>query len=191
MRALLQKSGLDILAINDLSDTKTLAHLFKYDSVHRSFNGTVSAGDEHILVNGKPILVFAEKDPSNLPWKDLGIDVVIEATGRFTSAEGAGLHLKAGAKQVIISAPSSDREIATVVLGVNDHLVNLHAPILSNASCTTNGLAPMVQPLHEKIGIVNGLTSAPVSAIPEPETYAMMLAGLGMLGFASRRRKNK
>lgn len=156
MRALLQKAGLNILAINDLSDTKTLAHLFKYDSVHRGFNGTVSAEDGHMLVNGQVIRVFAEKDPSRLPWKELGIDVVIEASGKFTTAEGAGLHLKAGAKQVIISAPSPDKEIATVVLGVNDHLADLRAPILSNASCTTNNVAPMVKVLDDNWGIVDG-----------------------------------
>ncbi len=156
MRALLQKAGLKILAINDLSDTKTLAHLFKYDSVHRGFNGTVSAENGHMLVNGQAIRVFAEKDPSRLPWKELGIDVVIEASGKFTTAEGAGLHLKAGAKQVIISAPSPDKEIATVVLGVNDHLVDLRAPILSNASCTTNNVAAMVKVLDDNWGIVDG-----------------------------------
>ena len=156
MRALLQKAGLNILAINDLSDTKTLAHLFKYDSVHRGFNGTVSAENGHMLVNGQAIRVFAEKDPSRLPWKELGIDVVIEASGKFTTAEGAGLHLKAGAKQVIISAPSPDKEIATVVLGVNDHLADLRAPILSNASCTTNNVAAMVKVLDDNWGIVDG-----------------------------------
>ncbi len=156
MRALLQKAGLKILAINDLSDTKTLAHLFKYDSVHRGFNGTVSAENGHMLVNGQAIRVFAEKDPSRLPWKELGIDVVIEASGKFTTAEGAGLHLKAGAKQVIISAPSPDKEIATVVLGVNDHLADLRAPILSNASCTTNNVAAMVKVLDDNWGIVDG-----------------------------------
>lgn len=156
MRALLQKAGLKILAINDLSDTKTLAHLFKYDSVHRGFNGIVSAEDGHMLVNGQAIRVFAEKDPSKLPWKELGIDVVIEASGKFTTAEGAGLHLKAGAKQVIISAPSPDKEIATVVLGVNDHLIDLRAPILSNASCTTNNVAAMVKVLDDNWGIVDG-----------------------------------
>lgn len=156
MRALLQKAGVEIVAINDLTDTKTLAHLFKYDSVHRGFKGTVSAEDGHMLVNGKKIRVFAEKDPSMLPWKELGIDILIEATGKFTTSEGAGLHLQAGAKQVIISAPSPDKEIVTVVLGVNDHLVDLHAPILSNASCTTNNVAAMIRVLEDNWGIVDG-----------------------------------
>jgi len=156
LRALLQRTGLDIVAINDLSDTKTLTHLLKYDSVHRAFEGTVSAGEEHLLVNGKKIVVFAEKDPSKLPWKALGIDLVIESTGKFTHAAGACLHLQAGAKQVIISAPSPDREIATVVLGVNDREVDLLAPILSNASCTTNNVAAMVKVLDDNWGIVDG-----------------------------------
>jgi glyceraldehyde 3-phosphate dehydrogenase len=156
LRALLKKAGLEVLAINDLSDTKTLAHLFKYDSVHGGFEGTVTAEGAHLLVNGKPIHVFAEKDPSLLPWKELGIDLVIESTGKFTTIAGAGLHLKAGSKQVIISAPSSDKDVATVVLGVNDHLVDLLSPILSNASCTTNNVAPMVKVLDDNWGIIDG-----------------------------------
>jgi glyceraldehyde 3-phosphate dehydrogenase len=156
LRALLQKAGLEVLAINDLSDTKTLAHLFKYDSVHAGFDGTVTADGSHLLVNGKPIHVFAEKDPSLLPWKELGIDLVIESTGKFTSMAGAGLHLKAGSKQVLISAPSPDKDVVTVVLGVNDHLVDLLSPVLSNASCTTNNVAPMVKVLDDNWGIIDG-----------------------------------
>jgi len=156
LRALLKKAGLEVLAINDLSDTKTLAHLFKYDSVHGGFEGTVKADGAHLLINGKPIHVFAEKDPSMLPWKELGIDLVIESTGKFTSLEGARLHLKAGAKQVLISAPSPDKDVATVVLGVNDHLVDLLSPVLSNASCTTNNVAPMVKVLDDNWGIIDG-----------------------------------
>jgi glyceraldehyde 3-phosphate dehydrogenase len=156
LRALLQKAGLEVLAINDLSDTKTLAHLFKYDSVHGGFDGTVTADGSHLLVNGKPIHVFAEKDPSLLPWKELGIDLVIESTGKFTSMAGAGLHLKAGSKQVLISAPSPDKDVVTVVLGVNDHLVDLLSPVLSNASCTTNNVAPMVKVLDDNWGIIDG-----------------------------------
>ena len=156
LRALLKKAGLEVLAINDLSDTKTLAHLFKYDSVHGGFEGTVKADGAHLLINGKQIHVFAEKDPSMLPWKELGIDLVIESTGKFTSLEGARLHLKAGAKQVLISAPSPDKDVATVVLGVNDHLVDLLSPVLSNASCTTNNVAPMVKVLDDNWGIIDG-----------------------------------
>jgi glyceraldehyde 3-phosphate dehydrogenase len=156
LRALLKKAGLEVLAINDLSDTKTLAHLFKYDSVHGGFDGTVLADGAHLLVNDKPIHVFAEKDPSLLPWKELGVDLVIESTGKFTSLEGAHLHLKAGAKQVLLSAPSPDKDVATVVLGVNDHLVDLLSPVLSNASCTTNNVAPMVKVLDDNWGIIDG-----------------------------------
>jgi len=156
LRALLQRPGLEISAINDLSDPKTLAHLFKYDSVHRSFSGEISVGHSHLLINRKRVQVFAEKDPSRLPWKELDIDLVIESTGKFTDKVGAGLHLKAGAKQVIITAPAIDKEIATIVLGVNDHLVDLQSPILSNASCTTNNVAPMVKVLDDYWGIVDG-----------------------------------
>ena len=131
LRALLKKADLEVLAINDLSDTRTLAHLFKYDSVHGGFEGTVTADVDHLIVNGKPIQVFAEKDPSLLPWKQLGIDLVIESTGKFTSNQKASLHLMAGAKQVLISAPSPDKDVPTVVLGVNDHLVDLFSPVLS------------------------------------------------------------
>lgn len=156
LRNLLQKAGLEVIAINDLTDTATLAHLFKYDSVHRAFAGEVAAAPDALLINGKSIRVFAEKDPQNLPWKDLDIDLVIEATGHFTSREGANKHLIAGAKQVIISAPSADREVPTVVLGVNDSQIDLLSPILSNASCTTNNVAPMVKVLDALWGIIDG-----------------------------------
>ncbi len=156
LRALLKKADIEVLAINDLSDNRTLAHLLKYDSVHGGFDGTVLADSTHLVVNGKPIQVFAEKDPSLLPWKELGIDLVIESTGKFTSIQKASLHLKAGAKQVIISAPSTDKDVPTVVIGVNDHLVDLLSPILSNASCTTNNVAPMVKVLDDNWGIIDG-----------------------------------
>lgn len=156
LRTLLQKAGLEVVAINDLTDTATLAHLFKYDSVHRGFQGDVSAKSQELIINGKSIRVFAEKDPVNLPWKDLGIDLVIESTGHFTSREGANKHLIAGAKQVLISAPSADKDVPTVVLGVNDEQIDLSSPILSNASCTTNNVAPMVKVLDELAGVVDG-----------------------------------
>lgn len=156
LRTLLQKEGLEVLAINDLTDTTTLAHLFKYDSVHRGFQGEVSAKAQELIINGRSIRVFAEKDPEKLPWKDLGIDIVIESTGYFTSREGANKHLIAGAKQVIVSAPSADKEVPTVVLGVNDSQIDLKSPILSNASCTTNNVAPMVKVLDELAGVVDG-----------------------------------
>ena len=156
LRTLLNKSGIEVMAINDLSDTKTLAHLFKYDSVHGAFNGTIEASDTHLIINEKSVRVFAEKDPSALPWRELEIDLVIESTGKFTTLEKASLHLKAGAKQVLISAPSPDKDVATVVLGVNDHLVDLFSPVLSNASCTTNNVAPMVKVLDDNWGIIDG-----------------------------------
>lgn len=156
MRALLERAGIEVVAINDLTDTNTLAHLFKYDSVHRGFNGSVKAGKESLIVNEKPIRVFAEKDPANLPWKELEIDLVIESTGKFTTAGLASSHLKAGARQVILSAPSGDKELPTVVLGVNDDSVDLTSSILSNASCTTNNVAAMVKVLDDNWGVVTG-----------------------------------
>jgi len=139
----------EITAINDLTDAKTLAHLLKYDSVHRTFNADVSYDEHHLIVNGKKILITAEKDPSNLPWKDLNIDVVIESTGHFLDKESAGKHIKAGARKVIISAPAKDDSIKTVVLGVNDHLLSKDDVIISNASCTTNCAAPMLKVLQQ------------------------------------------
>jgi glyceraldehyde 3-phosphate dehydrogenase len=156
LRALLKREGVEVIAINDLTDTGTLAHLFKYDSVHRGFGGEVSASDHSLWVNGKQIQVFAEKDPANLPWKELGIDLVIESTGRFTKAELASVHLDAGARQVIISAPSISKDLPTVVLGVNDDMVDMDAPIISNASCTTNNVATLVKVLDDNWGVING-----------------------------------
>jgi len=156
LRNIINRDGIIVAAINDLTDTKTLAHLFKYDSVHHGFNGTVTFDENHLFINGQTIRVLSEKDPAALPWKELNIDLVIESTGKFTSKQGASLHLQAGAKQVIISAPGTDKNTPTVVLGVNDQLIDLHSPILSNASCTTNNVAPMVKILDDNWGIVNG-----------------------------------
>lgn len=147
---------INVVAINDLADNEMLAHLFKYDSVHGSFNGQVSTEDGYLLVNDRKIQVFSEKNPENLPWKDLAVDVVIESTGFFTTKEKANLHLLAGAKQVVISAPSPDKDIPTIVLGVNHREFDLHQPLISNASCTTNNVAPLVKILDEKWGIVDG-----------------------------------
>lgn len=155
LRAALARN-LNVVAINDLSDPKTLAHLFKYDTVHRGFRGTVSHDDEAIIIDGRRILILSEKNPEELPWKSLEIDLVIESTGKFTNMAGASRHLQAGAKQVIISAPATDREVPMVVLGVNDHLVDLNSAVLSNASCTTNNVAPMIKILNENWGIVEG-----------------------------------
>ena len=156
LRNILDRPGIAVVAINDLTDTQTLAHLFKYDSVHRSFKGTVDFDSENLYINGNTIKVLAEREPSALPWAALGIDLVIESTGKFTSKEGASGHLQAGAKQVIISAPGTDKSIPTVVLGVNDGLVDLRSPILSNASCTTNNVAAMVKILDDNWGIIDG-----------------------------------
>jgi glyceraldehyde 3-phosphate dehydrogenase len=151
----LQDKDVEIVAINDLTDTKTLAHLLKYDSVHGRFNGEVTADAEGISVNGKHIRVTAERDPKNLPWAELGIDVVLESTGRFVDEKGAGGHLEAGAKRVVISAPAKGN-ITTVVLGVNEEVLREEDRIVSNASCTTNCLAPMAKVLDEEFGIVQG-----------------------------------
>jgi glyceraldehyde 3-phosphate dehydrogenase len=147
---------INVVAINDLADSKMLAHLFKYDSVHGSFDGEVHADNGYLIVNDKKIKVLSEKDPGNLPWKELDVDVVIESTGFFTSKEKAELHIKSGAKQVVISAPSGDKEVPTIVLGVNDRDFDINTPVLSNASCTTNNVAPLVKVLDEKWGIVDG-----------------------------------
>ena len=149
-------AALDIVAINDLTDTKTLAHLFKYDSVHGAYAGTVTHDAEAIVIDGQRIAVLKEKDPVALPWKALGVEVVLEATGRFTKAEDARKHLAAGARKVIISAPATGEDI-TVVLGVNDAALDLAKhEIISNASCTTNCLAPMVKVLRDAFGFRHG-----------------------------------
>lgn len=150
------KRGLNIVAINDLTDTATLAHLLKYDSIHRAFEGSIDHTPNSLIVNGKEILCFQEKDPANLPWEKLGIDVVIESTGKFTSTEKANAHILAGAKKVIISAPASDKDTPTIVLGVNDYVLEKSSNIISNASCTTNNVAPMVKVLDELGGIEDG-----------------------------------
>lgn len=156
LRNILNKADISVIAINDLTDTKTLAHLFKYDSVHQSFKGAIDFDKSNLYVNGQTIRVLSEAEPSVLPWKRLDIDLVIESTGRFTSKAGAEKHLAAGAKQVIISAPSPDKGVPTVVLGVNDHSIDLHSQILSNASCTTNNVAAMVKILDDNWGIIDG-----------------------------------
>jgi glyceraldehyde 3-phosphate dehydrogenase len=150
----------DIVAVNDLTDAGTLAHLFKYDSVHGVFDGDVSVEGDTLVVNGKKIKVFSEKDPSGLPWKDLGVDVAIESTGHFRTREGAGKHIDAGAAKVMISAPAKGEKgpDITIVMGVNDTDYdpdNHH--IISTASCTTNCAAPMVKVLNDNFGIVRGI----------------------------------
>ena len=148
--------GLDFVAVNDLTDTKTLAHLFKYDSVHREYEGEVSAGASSITVDGDEIRILAEKDPAKLPWKELGVDIVLESTGRFTDADKARQHITGGAKKVIISAPAKGEDI-TIVMGVNHTKYDPKAhAIISNASCTTNCLVPMVKVVRDNFGFVRG-----------------------------------
>jgi glyceraldehyde 3-phosphate dehydrogenase len=152
---LLQKPGVEVVAINDLTDNATLAHLLKYDSVHGKFNGTVTSDDNNLYVNGKAIRALAERDPKQLPWGEMGVDVVLESTGIFTSDEKASMHITAGAKKVVISAPATG-DIKTIVLGVNDSILDGSETILSNASCTTNCLAPMVKVLDDLFGVEEG-----------------------------------
>jgi glyceraldehyde 3-phosphate dehydrogenase len=155
LKALLQQDQVAVVAINDLADAATLAYLLKYDSNYGTFPGQVTHQETHLVVAGKTIQVYAEPDPAQLPWKALGITTVLEATGMFTDQEGASRHLTAGAKRVIISAPAQGN-IPTVVLGVNEHILQGNEPIISNASCTTNCLAPMAKVLDEHFGIEQG-----------------------------------
>jgi glyceraldehyde 3-phosphate dehydrogenase len=154
-RALLRKENIEVVAINDLTDTKTLAHLLKYDSVHGRFNGIIESTENSLIVDGQEISVTAEREPKNLPWEKLGIDVVLESTGRFVDEAGASGHLEAGARKVVISAPAKGN-IPTVVLGVNEHILTGDERIISNASCTSNCLAPMAKVLDDAFGIEKG-----------------------------------
>ncbi|KQC02408.1 type I glyceraldehyde-3-phosphate dehydrogenase [Pedobacter sp. Hv1] len=147
---------LNVVAINDLTAPKTLAHLFKYDSVHGVYKGVVSYTDELLIIDGREIKIYNCTNPSQLPWATLQIDLVIESTGKFTNRANASLHLSAGAKQVLISAPASDKDIPMVVIGVNDTKIDLKSEILSNASCTTNNVAPMVKILDDNWGVEEG-----------------------------------
>lgn len=158
MRSILAREAgtFDVVGINDLTDASTLGHLFKYDSVHGRYNGDVSVEGDSLVIDGDKFKVFSERDPENLPWGDLGCDIVIESTGVFRSKEAASKHLKAGAKKVIISAPAKGKVDATVVLGVNDEILTGKEEVLSNASCTTNCLAPMVKVLDDNFGVVRG-----------------------------------
>ncbi len=150
------RANLEFVGVNDLTDTHTLAHLFKYDSVHRTYRGTVEARESAIVIDGREVKVFAQKDPGALPWRDLGVDLVLESTGKFTTAEGAGKHIQAGAKKVIISAPAKGEDI-TIVIGVNETKYDpKNHTIISNASCTTNCLVPMVKIVRDNFGFVRG-----------------------------------
>jgi len=152
-----KKHGIDIVAINDLGDPNTNAHLIRYDTAHGKFPGTVEVAGDHMVVNGDKIRVLANRNPAELPWGELGVDVVLECTGFFASKEKAGAHLKGGAKKVIISAPGGKDVDATVVYGVNHHVLKSSHTVISNASCTTNCLAPLVKPLYDAIGLETGL----------------------------------
>ncbi|GAB3131607.1 type I glyceraldehyde-3-phosphate dehydrogenase [Marisediminicola antarctica] len=156
--ALAKGSDVEIVAVNDLTDNKSLAHLLKYDSISGRLDATVELEGDKIIVNGKPILVFAERDPANLPWGELGVDIVIESTGFFTKAADARKHITAGAKKVLVSAPATGDNVATIVLGVNEDIYDsaVH-DIISNASCTTNCLAPLAKVLLDNFGIERGL----------------------------------
>ena len=152
-RVIAKRKNIDVLAINDLTDAKTLAYLLKYDSVHGKFEGNIEAKDNSIVVKGKEIKLVKEKDPAKLPWKDLGIEVVIESTGIFTKRSYCEKHLEAGARKVILSAPSKDKLDATIVIGVNTNDLKSEHKIVSNASCTTNCLAPFAKTINDNFEI--------------------------------------
>jgi glyceraldehyde 3-phosphate dehydrogenase len=152
-----KKNDIQIVAINDLGQPESNAHLTRYDTAHGKFPGTVMVDGDYMIVNGDKIRVFAQRDPAQIPWGELGVDVVLECTGFFTSKEKASAHLKGGAKKVIISAPGGKDVDATVVYGVNQSVLKSSHTVISNASCTTNCLAPLVKPLNDKIGLLNGL----------------------------------
>ncbi len=155
-RNLLEKSDVEVVAINDLTDNHTLAHLLKYDSAQGPFNGTVTATDDSLIVNGKTINAYATRNPEELPWKELGVDLVLECTGIFRTKEKASMHLTAGAKDVLISAPAKGGGVQTIVLGVNTEELDRRANIFSNASCTTNCMAPVAKIINDNWGLVNG-----------------------------------
>jgi glyceraldehyde 3-phosphate dehydrogenase len=194
-RNLLERSSeFEVVAINDLTDNKMLATLLKYDSIHGRFNGTVSHDAESLTVNGKKIAALAERTPSKLPWGALGVDVVIESTGVFTgratdTKEGYDSHLKAGARKVILSAPAKDKPDLTVVLGVNDDQLKPEMKCISNASCTTNCLAPLAKVLNDEFGIVNGLMTTThaytndqnVQDLPHADPYRARAAALNII----------
>lgn len=155
-RNLLKKDGIEVVGINDLTDNATLAHLLKYDSAQGPFEGTVEATDDALVINGKAIASFAQRNPADLPWGDLGVDIVLECTGIFRTKEKAELHLKAGAKDVIISAPAKGEGVQTIVLGVNDEILDRRKNVFSNASCTTNCLAPVAKIINDNWGLKVG-----------------------------------
>ena len=189
VRAALASKKLELVAVNDLTDAKTLAHLLKYDSVHGKFPGEVDHGDDWISIDGKKVKVLAEKDPKKLPWKDLKVEVALECTGRFTKREDAAAHLEAGAETVIISAPSPDADL-TMVCGVNHQLFDKSKhKVISNGSCTTNCLAPVAKVLLENFGIVKGMMTTvhsytndqQILDLPHKDLRRARAAGLSMI----------
>ncbi|HJW87560.1 MAG TPA: type I glyceraldehyde-3-phosphate dehydrogenase [Candidatus Brocadiaceae bacterium] len=156
-RAIVERGGIDVLAVNDLTDAKSLGILLKYDTVHGRFAGAIEAKEKSLLVNGKEVKLLMEKDPAKLPWKALGVDIVIESTGIFTSRDDCAKHLDGGAKYVLLSAPAKDKIDATIVIGVNTKELKPEHKIVSNASCTTNCLAPLVKVLNDNFGMEKGL----------------------------------
>lgn len=158
-RGMIQKDNIEVVALNDLTNAATLGHLLKYDSIHGKFPGEVNVEGDILIVNGKRIRIYAEKDPANLPWKELGVDVVIESTGVFRNKEKMGKHISAGAKKVILTVPADNKDDvdATIVLGVNDHMLKPEMQFISNASCTTNCLAPVAKVLNDNFVILRGL----------------------------------
>ncbi len=156
LRALLQRKDISVVAINDITDCATLAHLFKYDSIHGKYKGTVKTESDSIIIDGNKIRITAQKDPAALPWKELGIDVVIESTGLFLDRANAEKHLAAGAKKTVLSAPPKDSDIKAIVMGINDSMLTAADRVVSNASCTTNCAAPMVKVINEHFGIEVG-----------------------------------
>ena len=159
LRNLIKMEGVEVVAINDLIDTATLAHLFEYDTAHRKFDGTVAVEGNSIVVNGQSIPTTAIRNPAELPWKEMGVDVVLECTGFFRTAEKAMLHIDAGAKRVVLSAPAKSKGVPTIVMGVNDAIMKDTDLLVSNASCTTNCLAPLVKVIDENWGIKSGFMS--------------------------------
>ncbi|MEJ6681540.1 MAG: type I glyceraldehyde-3-phosphate dehydrogenase [Flavobacteriales bacterium] len=188
LRALLNKKDIEIVAINDLTDGATLTHLFKYDSVQGSFDGVVRFEDNTLQVGNEKMKVYAERNPEDLPWADLGVDIVVECTGIFTNEKGAGKHLTAGAKKVVISAPAKGN-IPTVVLGVNHDIITDDMKIISNASCTTNCLAPMAKVLDDEFGIEKGFITTihaytsdqPIHDAPHSDLRRARAAALSMI----------
>jgi glyceraldehyde 3-phosphate dehydrogenase len=173
-RVIAEREGIDVVAINDLADARTLSMLLKYDSVHGRFDGDIEAKEDAIVVKGKEVKLTKEKDPARLPWKELGVDIAIESTGIFTTKADCAKHLEAGAKKVILSAPSKDQLDATIVMGINENELRPEHKIVSNASCTTNCLAPLVKVINDNFQIEKGLITT-IHAYTNDQNVADMM----------------